>query len=252
MKPFRILLALIVTLFAGIAINAQHTSYSTLAVKAQRYYNYQEWPNAAAMYELMLAQRPDVPATYSYAIVTAAMRNDTTTQVRLMERAAKNAVPFDSLFSTIRHQATLLGHPTIYSNFMHRVAQQQPWMKRIVDIRLLEFYRFRRDADSTIATVQMLLETTPDNIEFITALAEAYTLKADMDAAESQYRRILELDPNNLNTLLILGNYYRSLAESASADNAADYRAQALAMLSRAQQISATPYLNTIIKELQQ
>ena len=65
MKPFRILLALIVTLFAGIAINAQHTSYPPLAVTEQRYYDYQEWPHSAEMCELMLSQRPDVPATYS-------------------------------------------------------------------------------------------------------------------------------------------------------------------------------------------
>ena len=51
--------------------------YPQLEVKAERAFGYGEWASAAAIFDLMLEQKPDVPGTYGRAIVANGMRDAT-------------------------------------------------------------------------------------------------------------------------------------------------------------------------------
>ena len=75
--------------------------YPQLEVKAERAFGYGEWASAAAIFDLMLEQKPDVPGTYGRAIVANGMRDATSEQMRLLSQALDNHVPFDSVFANV-------------------------------------------------------------------------------------------------------------------------------------------------------
>lgn len=190
------------------------TDYNILQGKAERFFEHEEWPSASAMYELMLAQRPKEIPVYCNAIVAAGMMKNVQMQASLLERCENQAIPFDSLFSGIRKVAISLGQPDIYVDFMTMMKKKQPWLTRTIDIRLLDFYAFRSDADNMINTATILLKATPENIQFIGIMGEGYSLKGDYDQSMACYRKILQYDPTNIKALLILGNYYNMLVSN--------------------------------------
>ena len=124
--------------------------YGSVAVKAQRFFKYGEWPNAAAMYELMLEERPKVCDTYAHAIVTAGMRSMPDYEIALAEKAQANLVPLDSLLQGVRRVSFSLGQTSRYEHFLLLLKERQPWLGRSIDKQLLRYYLFRRNGPGII------------------------------------------------------------------------------------------------------
>ena len=96
-------------LSADTAPSPQKRSYEATAIKAQRFFKYREWPNAAAMYELMLEEQPKNCDTYAHAIVVAGMRSMPDYEIALAEKAQANLVPVDSLLHGVQRVSFSLG-----------------------------------------------------------------------------------------------------------------------------------------------
>ena len=238
----RILITLIISLIItgnGQALQ-QKNDYNSLATKAQRFFDFQDWNSAVAMYELMLVQKPGDVNTYASACVAAGMGCDSIKQVSLMERSEKNAVPVDSLLSKVRVKAISLGEPEIYEQFLYRVKKAQPWTSRMIDVRLLDFYKFRNNSKQVIITAKRLLQSTPDNENFLGDMASAYLELGEYANSMECYKKMLELNPNNMQALLALGNYYESVKEYSTA----------LPYLEQAYKLNPTPYLKGLITKV--
>ena len=80
-----------------VALNATaaqpQRDYATVSAKAERFFKYQEWANAAAMYEIMMEDSAHVAGTYSSAIAVAGMRSCPTTRCRYLNEARKTLSP---------------------------------------------------------------------------------------------------------------------------------------------------------------
>lgn len=239
-----------IALFSIIVASVSAMDFDTLALKADRFYRFQEWASASAMFELMLDQRPDDTPTYARAIVAAGITADSIKQVSLMERAIDNRIPFDSIFSAVEHESFALGKAPLYEQFLLLVKEKQPWLSRNIDAHLLSYYTFRRNPDKMIEMSQTMLQGLPDSIEFLTLLAQGYTYRDNCDKAIRTYLRILTIDPDNYNALLEVGNYYLLRYESDPTDT--DARTVASTHLSAANAIHATPYVTEALNRLNQ
>lgn len=234
-----ILGAFLCVCFTVLAVNP----YPQLEEKAQRAFAHSEWASASALFDLMLEERPKVSSTYGQAIVANAMRGDTIAGMRLLTMALDNSVPFDSVFSRVRQWSFHLGKTHLYEQFLKGAQRAHPWMRRAIDSRLLAYYIFRHNGVEMIRYSRIMLAGAPDNIDFLTSLAEGQILVADEDAAIATYRRILVLDPRDYNALLNLGNIYAAHSSEASHRVAADFLEQAYA-------IKGTPYVAALLERL--
>ena len=234
-----VLLALVWIFTPASAVNP----YPQLEAKAQRAFTHAEWASASALFDLMLEERPKVPSTYGQAIVSNAMRSDTIAQMRLLQRALDNHVPFDSIFSRVRQWSFHLGKTHLYEHFLKEAQRSYPWMRRAVDARLLAYYTFRRNGEGMILYSRKMLDGAADNVGFLPTLAEGQMLTADEPAAVTTYRRILVVDPKNVNALLNLGNIYAMHDDETSRSIAIDFLEQAYAL-------KPTPYVAATIARL--
>lgn len=210
--------------------------YPQLKEKAERAFAHSEWASASALYDLMLEEKPDIPDTYGQAIVAGAMRGDIQTEMRLMQQALDNHIPFDSVFSRVRQWSFHIGKTGLFENFLLETREGHPWMKRTIDGYLLKYYTFRRDGEKMVAYGKIMLSGVPDNIEFLTVLAEGYMLQGEDAAALAAYETVLGVDDRNFNALVNIGNYYASR-------DGADARNMAVEYLGRAYAVKATPYV---------
>ena len=215
--------------------------YPQLEQRAQRFFTYEEWASAAAMFDLMLEQRPDIPSTYGQAIVANAMRGNTSEQIRLMSLALDHHVPFDSVFSRVRQWSYHLGKADIYENFLTLNREAHPWMRRTIDAQLLKYYTFRRNGPEMITYSQRMLAGAPDNIGFLYTLASGQLLTGKSSEGIATLLRILSLDPDNYDTLVMLGNWY---AEHPSPS------ISPLTYLNHAYSLRPTPYVASLIESL--
>lgn len=222
------------------------TTYETLQVKADRFFDQKEWASAAAMLDLMLDKRPNVAATYGRAIVVAALRGDTVAEMELMNRSIINYVPFDSTFAAVRSVSFSLGKTNLYEDFLLRTKMSEPWLSRTVDSYLMRYYAFRCNPAKMVEYSRVMLDGMPDNIDFLLTLAKGQMLGGDSDAAIDTYQRILRIDPANYDALLEIGNYNYLLWLNNSGDGEA--LAMAHSALSRAQSMRPTPYVAQTLK----
>lgn len=242
-------LSAFITALAIATASAVATDYNVLATKADRFYRQQEWASASAMYDLMLDRQPDVAGTYCRAIVSAAMRNDTTAQLALMDKALQFHVPFDSVFTTVERESFAIGQGQLYEDFLYRVKHATPWLSRSINAYLLRYYTFRRNAAKMIEFSKLMLSGMPDDTGFLTTLAQGYMLDNRPQEAIDTYRHILQINPDDYNSLLETGNYYYMLHRQSPENMKA--REEALLYLKRAAAIHPTPYVATVIAELE-
>ena len=241
-KAKRLIIPVVVVILgSGMGVSAAKRDYDQIAAKASRFFKYQEWANAAAMYELMIEDSAKVTSTYGHAIVVAAMRKMPDYEISLMERAQQNLIPVDSIFNAVQHVSFGLGQSSLYENFLLLVKERQPWMKRNIEKQLLNYYLFRRNAPEIIRYSEIMLSGAPENVNYMTSLAQGYMLAGEEEAGIVKYKDILSLYPDDYNTLLTLGNYYAIK----------NYRTDALTYLQRADSIKPTPYVSELIKRLQ-
>lgn len=205
---FTILLSSLLAIFAcGQSAGAQ-TPYPRLQQKAERFFNQKEWAQAAATYYQMLEQRPDVAGSYGKAIVANAIIGDTISEMSLMGKAMQNKVPFDSVLSNVKQASFSLGRSNLYGDFLLRVREAYPWMRRPIDNYLLKYYIYRHDGARMMEYGEMMLKGAPGNVGFLTAYAQGAVLCGDYAKGMDAYERILAADPDNYDALLALGNYY--------------------------------------------
>ena len=167
MSPvIRNILLLILVVFPFTGMRGQ-TPYSRLELKADRFFNQGEWAQAAATYYQMLEARPDVAATYGKAIVANAVRGDTVAEMELMVKALNAKIPFDSVLSRVKSTSFQLGKSNLYGDFLLRVKEAYPWMRRPMDNYLLRYYTYRKDGAKMVEYSRMMLQGDPSNTAFL-------------------------------------------------------------------------------------
>lgn len=238
--------ALLLTLLSALSAAAV-SPYPQLQEKADRFFRYREWASACAMFDLMLEERPAMPATYGQAIVACAMRHDAKAQERLMDKALDNHVPFDSVFSQVRQWSYHLGQARLYEEFLKNTRATHPWMRRTIDAQLLRYYSFRRDGDEMVTYALRMLDGAPDNIGFLMTLASGQLLTGDSEAGIATLRRILAIEPDHYQALIVLGNWYAEHPGSAP-----DGTGLASEYLRRAYTLRPTPYVAKLLHTLAQ
>lgn len=242
----RQLRSLILSATTAAALTALAVSpYPQLELKADRFFDQKEWAQAAATYDLMLDEKPHIPATYGRAIVSSTMAGDTAAGIRLFSMALDNHVPFDSVFSRVRSTSFELGRTDLYERLLLDIKKEHPWMRRTVNAYLLRYYTFRRDGRNMVAYADIMLQGSPDNIGFLSTKARGQMLTGAKDASVATYGEILRLDPDNYPALLELGNWYAldALPGSQEAALAADY-------LGKAYSLRPTPHVAATLNRL--
>lgn len=230
------LLLLIFLITASVAARAG----DQLAVRADRAFDSGEWAQAQAMYGV-LSSRPQAPAKpYARAIVAAYMLGDTTAVHTMADNAISAAVPLDSLLKHVETDSYNLRNGDIYPALLQDMAARMPYMRRAMLLRMLNYYVYRADAPNTIECVNQLLAGLPDDVRFLSILADAQFKTGDTDGAVATCTRILELDPTNYEALLAMANHYDG---SGRPREALDY-------FRRADSIRATPYVTNRIAAL--
>ncbi|MDE6286705.1 MAG: hypothetical protein K2L99_06905 [Muribaculaceae bacterium] len=230
MKP-RIIIAIIMAVTALAAV--AQSSYELNATRAARAFGFGEWAQASALYELMLAERPDSAATYSRAIVAAAVLDDSLRASSLLERAMAHGVPFDTVVQGVRSAAFSAGHAAVYPRFLKRARSLMPWLARAIDARLLDYSTFRNDGESMTALAREMLAGLPGDPRYLDILARGRLLLGDTAGAETAWREALQADPAHHASLCGLGALLELLGRP---DEAAPF-------LRRAAQINPSPFL---------
>lgn len=231
------ILLLSIALLTALTPAVGQTPYARLELKANRFFDQREWAQAAATYYQMLEQRPDVAGTYGRAIVANAIRNDTIGEMTLMAKALDNKIPFDSVLSQVKTQSFAIGKSNLYGDFLLRVKDAYPWMRRPIDNYLLRYYTFRHDGVKMMEISNLMLQGAPDNIGFLSTYAQGAMLCGDYPTAEATYKKILAIDPDDYDTLLTLGNFYRMNGDAA----------QGRPLLERAYLLHPTPHLQQLL-----
>ncbi len=211
--------------------------YARLERKARNYAADEEWASANAMYLLMTDIRPKLADNYGGAIVTATLAGDTITAMNMVERSQTNLVPIDSLFASIETHAFTLGRSSLYEILLYRIKARFPWLERVADRELLNYYIFRNNGKEITRYALSMLEGLPDSIRFLRLLAKGYMLSGQSREAIDVWQRILAIDPDNYDTLIDLGNYY---AGERQYDLARPY-------LENAYRLMPTPYVASML-----
>lgn len=212
--------------------------------RADNFFSQREWLNAAVTYERLLRLDPRQPQWYGRGITAAAMADEPDTGLRLTRTAMEHGVPVDSLFNAVRTASFTIGRSNLYEQYIITTAHAYPWMSRIANVRLLDYYDYRSDGPAMTRYALRLLGASPNSVPMLAILARGYLLQSMFSEAVSVYSRILTLQPDNLDALLHLGNYYADhAATEADRDLAATY-------LTRANRLSPSPYIAARLRRL--
>lgn len=245
----RITLLLLACLSISV-VSAHRPDYKNIQIKADRYFKFEEWRNALAMYELLLDENAKDAETYSKGIVVSGIIKENNLQNSFLERAEKNVIPYDTLFVKVKKYSLSLGKASVYTDFMLRVRDSKPWLERIINIRLLDFFQFRNDADNIISIATALLKATPNNVQFLSALAEGYMLKSEFEKSADCYKKILLVDKENYEAIVNLGNYFDSFPKIEEDSVSMRRTANALSCFRKAMELNPTPYVKKRVFEL--
>lgn len=234
-------------LLAALSGLSAQVPYSRLETKANRFFDQKEWAQAAATYYQMIERRPEVAATYGKAIVVNAVRGDTVAEMDLMVKALNAKIPFDSVLSCVRTTSFSLGKSNLYGDFLLRVKDAYPWMRRPMDNYLLRYYVYRNDGEKMMEYSRMMLQGAPHNIGFLKSFANGAMLCGEYAEGVAAYRQILAISPDDYDSLLALGNYY--YLENRESPSSADAE-EAIKCLTRANALHPTPYVESMLREL--
>lgn len=217
------------------ALSVSALDNATVRLRADRYFSQSEWPSASAFYGLLIEQDQECKDIFGRAVISAMMIPDTASVLRFTNDAINRHVPFKSLFSMVKNESFGIGSDDAYENYLLLIKANYSWMTRTVDNSLMEYYTYRKDGKNMIKYAQIMLDGLPDDVKFMTVLAEGYLLDNQIENALTVYHRILEIAPDDYNTLLYLGNYYLN---SGDAEKSKDY-------FRRAYAIKPTPYVKS-------
>ncbi len=237
---------ILLTFAASMAFHCGATGYDTLQKKATLFYDNEEWASALAMYTLMIDERPSITDNYSHAIISSALCGQADREMQLLEQSTKALIPLDSLYDNVQRLAFEHGEALLYEQFLKRAATTFTWLRRNIESRLLDYYTWRRDGQGMVQYAQVMLDGMPDDIKFLTSLADGYFILGDNVKAIGNYHKIISIDKNNYHALLVLGNYYLDLSKQDRFD--IQSRDLATQYLSQANDIRPTPYVTNLLK----
>lgn len=227
----------IILLWLPALMATAQAGYDVTAGRAARSFEWKEWNSAAAMYELMLRERPDSLSSYTRAVAANQMLGNDEQAIDLVERAMAHGIGLSELLEQVRLTDFALGEGDRYGALLHRLTEAMPWMRRALDNELLRYYCFRDDGPNIVRYAKVMLAGLPESTEYLSLLARGYMLQGlDAEAADT-WRKILAIDPDNYDTLLYLGNYCRMQGNGTEAE----------ALLRRAAAIRRTPYLESLL-----
>lgn len=216
--------------------------------KALQFYDQQEWASASAMYDLIIDGQTPSPSDFGHAIVSAEMQNDTAAAMSLTEKSAARQIDIDSVFHHVRSLSFEQGMTSLYEGYLLQVKHHIPWMRRVADNYLMDYYTFRNNGPMMISYSELMLRGLPNNIKFLSTLARGYMIDNQPEKAVEVYCHILEADPNNYEVMLTLGNYYldRYRADTGDGQN----KSLAIKYLTDASTLRPTPYVNKLLSTL--
>lgn len=227
-KYFLALLAAIATLSAF-----AQADYQATQAKADRFFANREWGSATALYNYLLHEKPNDTDNYGRDIVASEMINDSIRSMQLLAQAMNYGAPLDSVLNKVRKYSFQVGADNMYENFMLQAAREYKWLERPLDAYLLRYYAFRRNAPKMTEYAQKMLKSTPNNVEFLSILAEAQLIQSQPQEAAATWKRILETEPENYHAILCLANYYDLSGE----------QEEAIGYFKKAYAIKHTPYV---------
>ncbi|MDE7155825.1 MAG: hypothetical protein K2N79_06020 [Muribaculaceae bacterium] len=217
--------------------------------KALRFYDQQEWASASAMFDLLIEKDDASASDFAYAIVSAEMQNDTTSAMSLTEKSISHEIAIDSTFYHVRQLSFAQGMTALYENYLLQVKRHIPWMRRVADNYLMDYYTFRNNGPMMISYSELMLKGLPNDVRFLSTLARGYLIENQTDKAIETYHRILTVDPRNYQVMLILGNYYYDLYRENPSN--LDNKKNAVKYLTDASAIQATPYVQNLLRSLE-
>ena len=248
MARLRNILAILVT---AVALTAIAADYGTAARKAARFFEFEEWASASAMYELMLSERPNDINTYASAIVAAYENADTTKALDLFTRAQRNLIPFDSLLSETRRVSFSIGDTRLYEDFLLRIQANNPDIARPIDNYLLQYYSYRHDNNNVVTYTEKLASSAPNKREFLLSQIDGLINVGNFSQARDVAKSIIDENPDDFDALVALGVVSSHLMnETADKNEAADFRLEAMAAFNLAYLIHPTPKIKQYLNDL--
>lgn len=223
---------------AGMAPGLSAADYLTNKSKAQRFFAHKEWASASAMCQLMLDERPNEDLIYAHGIVAEGMLGHSDAQMRYFNAAISHHIPLDQMLREVKEVSFSCGSTDLYEHFLLTVQSTHPWMSRVMDGYLLDYYSYRCDGPQMIAYSEKMLAGLPDSVRYLHMLARGYFLSDEIDKAMKIYRHIVDISPDDVDALLWLGNY---------CINITDLHDEGIGFLQRAYALYPTPYVSRLI-----
>lgn len=221
------------------------TKYEVLAKKAERFYKYEEWESAAAMYELMLMQRSDDVDIYSRAITVNGILGKKDEQLSVIEKSQKNGIAMSAIFDGVRSCSYAKGYPAVYESLLLMIKERQPWLRHSINGKLATFYRQRNNAPKMVEYADSLLTTRPDDLDALTTKGLGLTLLDNYPAAIKVWKEMIEIDSTRVEPYLQIGVYlYSKVSEGKATPQES---AEAKKYLTKAYQLKPTPKLKELL-----
>lgn len=239
MKFILSLLSVFIISAATATVHAE-SDYDRQQKKAERFFDNEEWASANAMYILMLEQDPKSTPVYARSIVANIMNGDTLRALEIVPQAMNNEVPFDSLMTDVRKVSFSIGHGDLYENYLLGIKNSFPWLSRVADNYLMQYYSFRKNGPELVRYARTMLAGLPDNRNFLRMLAQGELLSGNTGNALKTWLKVVSLNPDDYQTILDLANCY-----DAQGDNHEAFR-----WMKRAYELHPTPYVETRIDAL--
>lgn len=216
------------------------SDYERLSGKAERFFANEEWTSAHAMYLLMLERQPSEVSTYSHAIVADIMAGDTVGAVEMLPRAMSYEISFDTLLTDVRTTSFSIGRGDLYENYLLEIKNTYPWLNRVADNYLMQYYAFRQNGPELVRYATTMLNGLPENVTFMRMLAHGFLLTGRTDDAKDVWLKIVSLYPDDYDTVVDLANYYDTVGD----------RESALDWMRRVYGLRPTPYVERRIDAL--
>lgn len=214
--------------------------YEKIENKAQRFFDNNEWASANAMYLLMLEEKPEVAETYARATVAEIMLGDTLQALEMVPRAMEYKVTFDNLLSDVRRISFSIGNGDLYEDYLLKIKDKYPWLNRVADNYLMQYYAFRQNGPELISYAEAMLDGLPDNRNFLRMLAYGQMLDGRTAEALDTWLHVMTIYPNDYDTILDLANCYDALGDNT----------QTLVWMKKAAEIYLSPYVERRIDAL--
>lgn len=244
-------IAVVVCLLSAVAqAKAAEVSLSTIRQKADRFYRYEEWANALAMFRAILERDPSDIQTYGRSVTVYGVIQNPEEQIELLENTQKYALPLDSLFNQVKISAFEIGRPDILENFMILVKKEQPWLKRNINIRLARYYDSRNNAEKMIEMSDTLLAVNPNDPSMLRIKARGNMLLDRYADAVTLYKRVIELSPDDVDAMLCIGVYYFTEFDSHRLALSSPEAEEARKYLSMAYRLRPTDHLRLMLDRL--